>query len=831
MQRYISFLSLLAAPPLFAQVPAPGPSLMPAWRELDQAPVLHYQWPGKWPAADLANDRQAIFQDFLAMGFNGIYKIDADPTYAADLFLAEGGFGLLRQARFTGRGDLVIGADGKPVVTAKRVHPYRKSIHSTSNAERFFNAELNFARQYGPDKLFRVGDTIVLSSWDETGLYSRRDIEYGYDAVPRYRAWLKTVIFQDETPAKDTNNDGLTYNRVTLSNHATWNEVLIPSWDERYIHPGAWKYWIDFHGYYTHLFFQQGGEHIAKGLDRPVEFFTFSHANAKWPGASSKHGLDLYWQARLNRVLTVEDCQWDYPGVNIHLAFTNQLSRRYGLPVLGWSWFSPEPQRANEPRPAARALARIMGQNTHGLLMWIYGEDWRAKPEARDAIARWHHIYRVHWDFLRNATVPAPSVAVLYPRNTGNMYRGFEYPKLDFGWACQALAEAHIPFEIIADNQLEQEPDILSDYEVLLVLSSSWQSPQVNNRVAAFIDAGGFVMATADSFLFDTATGRPTDFLYTHFGIRPRHKYKGVFMPSYNSMDEMTWARQFASKHQTPASWEGDTDRSKFRARGEQVTPAQLTDDELATLRRELPEKSAAGLPQNVWDPRMPQRITAQKNDSWTPDDYRTFHDIFTGEAKKDAKVVASYNTEPVAVETDRTLWLGFRPGHDHACLFPVYDMRQFGEPIWPFEINDATTAAERSGPRAWITRIVEKADVERPLEATLNGTPAPQLEILTRLDDAGNRMVWIVNHENTGGAVTLAGPALTTVDSVAELLSGKKLNVSKHGSVDFPVGPGQVAMLAAGTSSFVNARLDAQAEVPDTIPPIPTYNTPSNEE
>ncbi len=203
------------------------------------------------------------------------------------------------------------------------------------------------------------------------------------------------------------------------------------------------------------------------------------------------------------------------------------------------------------------------------------------------------------------------------------------------------------------------------------------------------------------------------------------------------------------------------------------------------------------------------------------PADYRTYHDIVTGEAQRGVTVLATYGTEPVAVETERTIWVGFRPGHDHACLFPVYDMRQFGEPVWPFEINTATTAAERAGPRAWITRIVHKAGIERPLQATLDGKPAPQLELLTRVAPNGDRLIWIVNHEETGGIVTVTGPALAGIEAAAELLSGTPLPVAE---LRFPIGPGHVAIVATGGKAHVDARLAAQAKVPTTIPDMPAY-------
>lgn len=833
---FTAFLSLfMFTAALQAQdTPENPPRLLQKWRQLDQTPILNYQWPGHWPkGTDIDKHRQEIFKDFQVMGFNGIYKRDQDGPYGSDLFKDKGGFGLMIQARFDGNGPRVMGADGNPApfyFKKERFHPWCKSIFAEENALNFYKDQVELAQKYGPEKLFHVGDTLVLSSWDETGIYTRRQIEYGYSAKEEYIAFLRDQVFHDAGPGEDTNKDEWTYNRVTLSNLKSWDEVPLPVIEDRYKQPGAWKLWYDFHGYYTALFFQRGSRYMSEKLNQPVVLFNFPHAMVKWPSAANAGGVDLYWEARLGRVLTVEDCQWDHPGTTIHYAIINQLSRRYQLPVMGWSWFGPDANRANDPREIERGLARQMGNDSHGLIMWLYSDipygTWREKPEAREALAKWHHIYQAHWDFLRHAAVPAPQVAVLFPRNTGNMYRKYGYPKADYGWACQALSELHVPYEIIMDNQLELEPKVLDDYKVLVVPSATWESPQIRETIARFIDNGGYVMATGDSLLMDTASGNMTDFLFAEFGVRPTNLFKGTFQPSYGSLEEEAWATEHAKKFQNP-TWAGDKDKSIFKTSKDIATPVDFSDADLQMLRSALPAVSGTGLEQSLYDPRLPQIIKAETANSWVPENYRTYHDIITAEVGPKATVVATYGTQPVAAETEKTLWVGFRPGVDHAALFPVYQLRTFGEPIWPFEINTARNAAERAAPTRWFDRIIEKSGIDRPMIVTHEGEAAPEIELLTRAASNGDRLIFLINHDlEIGGRYTLSGSVLKKLKAVGDVRAGKKLALSDDGAIHIQIAPGTVALLAAGSESFVNSRLEAQKRVPTNIPPMPVFST-----
>lgn len=790
------------------------PSLLPAWRKLKTVPILQYFWPR-------TNDetRDAWLTDYLEMGFTGTYKSDGDPPHGGRLFLEGGMHGFMPQSAFANRGEPVLGPDGTPapfpiVPRLKRRHPYCNSIFSPRNREAYYAYLIRFSRDYGLDNLFRVGDTVVLSSWDETGLYSRKFMEYGYTAKEEFAAYLRDVAFGDTHPNRDSNRDGRTLNRDTGLSIEDWASVPLPRRDERFDRPGLWRHFVDFHGYYTYRFFRRGSLVLSKAFRREAELFPFSHATAKWVGRSSQIGLDLYWQSKLNRILTVEDCQADYPGSNIHYAFTDQLSRRYGLPVMGWSWWWPEPERSTDPLEFGRALSRAMGHNCHGLNFWVYGESWAKKPAARAACAHWHRVFQAHWDFLRNATVPRPPVAIVRSRNTANMYPGWEYPKIDHGWTVAALTEAHIPFEIIAGNQVEFEPDILGDYKVLLIPTATWESPRLRSAIASFLERGGYVFTNGDSFMLDNVTGQTTDFLTHHFAISPTRKHKGLFAPTYDTRAEYEWARDQASKWQTP-KWDGAPHEPPFV-----MKPLRIEDSGLATLRDSLPGTSGTGLSQHLLDPRKPHLITSQAGG--LPSPHRTFHDVITGEVQSGGTAVATYEGKVCAVETARTLWTGFRPGFDHACIFPLKLMRKWGEPVWPFHRTLSRDGAGRAAPRQWITRIVKKAGIKPWLDVSFAGKRSPHIEILPRRDDHGNALIFVINHEDQAGTYQLAGELLAKSEALCEVRSGTRLERREDGKVSLAIPTFDVAIIAAGVKPFVAARLAAHQAIGAQVKPMP---------
>ena len=205
------------------------PSLMPSWRKMKSVPILQYFWP-----KTTQETRAPTLDDYLEMGFTGAYKSDSDAPHGGRLFLDRGHHGFMLQSPFANRGKPVIGHDGKPAAfrtlerLGNRRHPYCNSIFSPDNVESYYAYLIRFGREYGLKNLFHAGDAIVMSSWDETGLYSRKFMDYGYSARVEFAAFLKDVAFKDDHPNRDTNGDGRTFNSETGLRIEDWSQVPMP---------------------------------------------------------------------------------------------------------------------------------------------------------------------------------------------------------------------------------------------------------------------------------------------------------------------------------------------------------------------------------------------------------------------------------------------------------------------------------------------------------------------------------------------------------------------------------------------------------------------------
>jgi hypothetical protein len=245
--------------------------------------------------------------------------------------------------------------------------------------------------------------------------------------------------------------------------------------------------------------------------------------------------------------------------------------------------------------------------------------------------------------------------------------------------------------------------------------------------------------------------------------------------------------------------------------------PLTVTDDDLTRLRDTLPKMSGTGLPNHLLDPRQPHWIT-----SGTSSRHRAFHDIITGEPQRGGTALATYNGEVCAVETAQTVWTGFRPGFDHACIFPLPLMHKWGEPAWPFDVSLSADAEGRAAAREWIVRIVEKAGIEPRLHVSLNGKPAPHIEVLCRADSAGNALLFLINQEAKGGVYRLSGGLLSAADAVCEIRSGTRLDKAADGHVSVNIPAFDVVMLAAGAKSFVAERLAAHKAIKADVKPMP---------
>jgi hypothetical protein len=166
-------------------------------------------------------------------------------------------------------------------------------------------------------------------------------------------------------------------------------------------------------------------------------------------------------------------------------------------------------------------------------------------------------------------------------------------------------------------------------------------------------------------------------------------------------------------------------------------------------------------------------------------------------------------------------VWTGFRPGFDHAMVYPLKAMRGWGEPIWPYDVTLSQNVTGRASARAWLGRLLTKAGLTPRTRVTLDGAPALHVETLLRLDANGNGLLLLINHEDRPGDYTVASADLARVEQVAEVRAGTDLPV-REGAVQVALGGGKVAILALGTADFVAERRAAHAAIRQEVAPMP---------
>ena len=494
------------------------------------------------------------------MGYNTAYKGNAF-TYRSGRWLKEHGMlGAIDQTVWATRSDPPLAFDGTP---GPRQNESCGSFFVRENYEAGVTMLANFAKNYGESDMLKVGNVYVTSSWDEVGISTRKMIDYRPQAIEEYRRFLSDVWFGDAGPDRDTNGDGRTYNAFTGENLTDWSKVVPPNLQPRFYdnlppsetkwqHTGATKLWIDFHRYFTFEFFRRTSDAATARGGRRIECYPFPIAWIIWPGMNAFHGLSSYWNARLNPIITAEQCWPDEPPMALTYAQGDHLVRKYRNLVMGWSWFffgDEAGDMYDGPGDIERALARMMGHTADGIHHWLYSPLYRSRHlQQRPQLAFWHNFLATHYaTFLARSSPPRAEVALLLPDWTGYYYRLYGYPKMDYAYTATALGEAQIPYEIIAEEELELEEDALSPFKVLYVMGGEWTTPTIRKRIEKFIAGGGHVFANADSLSLDIPTGKRTDFLATTFGVGIDHKYKVPFYPSVETLEEEAWSAELTA--------------------------------------------------------------------------------------------------------------------------------------------------------------------------------------------------------------------------------------------------------------------------------------------
>lgn len=158
----------------------------------------------------------------------------------------------------------------------------------------------------------------------------------------------------------------------------------------------------------------------------------------------------------------------------------------------------------------------------------IYDKRWM------EAVANLYEGYHKNENYLRN-TAPMARVGVVYSEQTDRNYGGKPWQQKSsdhLDGVYHALVEHRIPFDMVNDRLLT--PDDLKRFKLLILPNIAALSDAQCNQLRAFVQAGGSLVATFETSLYDQ-DGKPrADFgLASLFGVSYNQQVEGPMRNSY----------------------------------------------------------------------------------------------------------------------------------------------------------------------------------------------------------------------------------------------------------------------------------------------------------
>ena len=636
--------------------------------------------------------------------------------------------------------------------------------------------------------------------------------------------------------------------------------------------PGRYKLLVDFHRYFTFEFFRRVNDAATAsindaGIKGRVTCYPFAQHFIIWPGANQRHGNSFYWYHRLCPVVNVEHCWSEQPVMNLNYGITDRMAEKFSNVVMGWVWFYFGKEGAGKydgPHDLDRALARMMGHKVDGTHHWLYSPVYRGREQAqRLQIAYWQNFFKAHHaNYLSTSAPPRAQIGILMPDYTGYFYRYFKYPKVDWAYTGDGLQSMQYQYEVVLEEDLELSTDALDDYKVLYVVGSEWTTPTIRRRIDAFIKRGGIVFANVDSLSLDIPTGKRTDYLQKTFGVDIQRKYKNGFYPSAQTADEAVWALWFdvwggpaklqgglvheidqpwawaRLYKQTEQKWVMDAETGKPKLdENDRRTPDpswQLVRGEDGSLVRDeamwkqLDEhmadmpKEVHGIAQGGLDMRAPPRIRLPGRS----DEVVTWGEVDVAKPVGKARPIAWYGEEVCGIETERTVWLGTRPGISIHAISPRVSLSRGTEPCNPFP-SELPELYESHRPYAEaIGYAARKASITRPVTALLGDKLPMNLEVLPRVDKNGTLMVVVISHDKTEATydVTVDAQYVKKGMQAWDMLNEQVIEEDTDGQFKLKVPSWGVSVFMLGTGRALEPMQVAQAALNKMDMSVPKY-------
>ncbi len=317
-------------------------------------------------------------------------------------------------------------------------------------------------------------------------------------------------------------------------------------------------------------------------------------------------------------------------------------------------------------------------QNGDEIRMWVADgvaqglRPWFVKFNAKPIDPRWlpvvKEIFEWHYaneEYLRNVR-PLARVGLVYSQQSAWFYGGeqarekVEEPGLGF---YEALVEARIPFEMVHDRCLDDEH--LAALRTLILPNIAALSGEQCQRLRAFVERGGGLVATYETSLFDEWGVRRKDFgLASLFGASYAGRVEENMLNSYLSLEKDSAAN---SAHPLLRGFE-DAGRIINAANQVDVTPAddrRFTPLRIVPSYPDLPMESVYTRPGAAHLPAVYLEQAGNGRVAYFPGDIdRTFWQVLSvdhGRLLRNAVEWAANEAPPVTVEgkgvIDVALW------------------------------------------------------------------------------------------------------------------------------------------------------------------------------
>lgn len=164
-----------------------------------------------------------------------------------------------------------------------------------------------------------------------------------------------------------------------------------------------------------------------------------------------------------------------------------------------------------------------------GLYNYLIPSSLQEDEVKREGVKRYYGFLKENQKFYNDVTEPA-DVAILVSNRTTDWFlpdqvsQGDSIPRNIPGMA-QALAELHIPFNVVVDEQVLQD----HGYRVLVLPNVACMSDEQARAIQEFVRGGGSIVATGETSLYDEKYRIRDDFILSDvFGFHHGQVEDGV---------------------------------------------------------------------------------------------------------------------------------------------------------------------------------------------------------------------------------------------------------------------------------------------------------------